>query len=75
MLLTGVVDLHRPGAVARRFIKALGETMALDGQECQIGASIGIAIFPHDGSDAGELIKYADIAMYHAKSLGKNAYQ
>ena len=75
VLLTGVADLHGPGAVARRFIKALGETMSLDGQECQIGASIGIAIFPDDGSDAGELIKNADIAMYHAKSLGKNAYQ
>ena len=75
VLLTSIHDLHGPGAVARRFIKALGETMTLNGQECNIGASIGIAIYPEDGADAGELIKHADIAMYHAKALGKNAYQ
>ena len=75
VLLTSIHDLHGPGAVARRFIKALGETMTLNGQDCNIGASIGIAIYPDDGGDAGELIKHADIAMYHAKSLGKNAYQ
>ena len=75
VLLTSIHDLHGPGTVARRFIKALGETMTLNGQECNIGASIGIAIYPDDGADAGELIKHADIAMYHAKALGKNAYQ
>ncbi|MCC6707115.1 MAG: EAL domain-containing protein [Gammaproteobacteria bacterium] len=75
VLLTAVHDLHGPGTVARRFIKSLGETITLNGQDCHIGASIGIAIYPDDGSDAGELIKNADIAMYHAKSLGKNAYQ
>ncbi|MBK8958343.1 MAG: EAL domain-containing protein [Proteobacteria bacterium] len=75
VLLTAVHDLHGPGAVARRFIKTLGETITLNGQDCHIGASIGISIYPDDGSDAGELIKNADIAMYHAKSLGKNAYQ
>ena len=75
VLLTAIQDLHGPGTVARRFIKALGETMILNGQECNIGASIGIAIYPDDGHDAGELIKHADIAMYHAKNLGKNAYQ
>lgn len=75
VLLTSIHDLHGPGAVARRFIKALGETMTLNGTDCNIGASIGIAIYPDDGNDAGELIKNADIAMYHAKSLGKNAYQ
>jgi diguanylate cyclase (GGDEF)-like protein len=75
VLLTGIHDLHGPGSVARRFIKSLGETITLNGQDCHIGASIGISIYPDDGSDAGELIKNADIAMYHAKSLGKNAYQ
>jgi len=75
VLLTNIHDLHGPGSVARRFIKSLGETITLNGQNCHIGASIGISIYPDDGSDAGELIKNADIAMYHAKSLGKNAYQ
>ena len=75
VLLAAIQDLHGPGTVARRFIETLGEVISLNGQECYIGASIGIAIYPDDGADAGELIKNADIAMYHAKSVGKNAYQ
>ena len=75
VLLTGVHDPHGPGTVARRFIKTLGETITLNGQDCHVGASIGIALYPDDGADAGELMRNADIAMYHAKSLGKNAYQ
>jgi diguanylate cyclase (GGDEF)-like protein len=75
VLLTTVEDMHGPSAVARRLIATLGEPFDLNGQVCHVGASIGIALYPEDGNEAGELIKNADIAMYHAKDLGKNAYQ
>ena len=39
------------------------------------GASIGIAVSPSDTSDPETLIKYADLAMYQAKSSGRNNYQ
>jgi diguanylate cyclase len=74
-LLGGVRDMHGPALVARRFIDVIGKKVILNGNDCHVGASIGIAIYPDDGIDASDLIKNADIAMYHAKKLGKNAYQ
>ncbi len=41
----------------------------------QVGLSIGIALFPYNSGDYNVLIKYADIAMYHAKRGGKNCYR
>ena len=38
-------------------------------------ASIGITLFPHDATHAGQLLKNADIAMYQAKVAGKNCYR
>ena len=49
--------------------------MSLQGEECRVTASIGISIYPGDGTDEQTLIKNADIAMYFAKEEGKNNYQ
>jgi EAL domain-containing protein (putative c-di-GMP-specific phosphodiesterase class I) len=49
--------------------------MVLTGEECRVTASIGISIYPGDGTDEQTLIKNADIAMYFAKEEGKNNYQ
>lgn len=46
----------------------------IDGYEVHLTASIGIAVYPRDGEDAGTLIKHADIAMYRVKEQGKNSY-
>ena len=42
--------------------------------EYNVGLSIGVALFPHHTEDYNVLLKYADIAMYHAKRSGKNQY-
>jgi EAL domain-containing protein (putative c-di-GMP-specific phosphodiesterase class I) len=44
-------------------------------QELNVTFSIGISVYPHDGSDANTLIKNADAAMYHAKEAGRDNYQ
>ncbi len=44
-------------------------------EKYQIGFSIGIALYPFHTKDYNVLIKYADIAMYHAKKSGKNSYR
>lgn len=47
--------------------KLLSEPMNIDGHELQVGASIGISLFPEHGAFADDLIKHADAAMYYAK--------
>jgi diguanylate cyclase (GGDEF)-like protein len=62
-------------AVAEKVIQALSEPYHLDGHEVQVSASIGISIYPADGSDVETLVKNADTAMYRAKEQGRNNYQ
>ncbi|RDV02284.1 putative bifunctional diguanylate cyclase/phosphodiesterase [Undibacter mobilis] len=57
-------------ALASRIAKALKEPFHIAGHRIDVGASIGIAMAPHDGVDADELIKKADMALYAAKSNG-----
>jgi len=47
----------------------------IDGRELRLGASIGIALYPHDGLDVATLLKHADTAMYHAKAQGRDNAQ
>lgn len=58
--------------IAERIIGTINEPMELHGAQVQIGASIGIAMFPQDGNDSITLMKNADTAMYAAKKAGKN---
>ena len=53
----------------------LAKPFELDGPECWITASIGVALFPRDGCDPEPLIRSADTAMYHAKAQGPNQYE
>ncbi|MBU2279300.1 MAG: EAL domain-containing protein [Gammaproteobacteria bacterium] len=61
--------------VARKMIKTIGEPMQLGAHTVSVSPSIGIAVFPEDALDAKELLKHADVAMYHAKDNGRNNFQ
>jgi diguanylate cyclase (GGDEF)-like protein/PAS domain S-box-containing protein len=61
--------------VAEKILRALQEPLRIDGQEMQLGASIGISIFPGDAGDGESLLRNADAAMYLAKQLGRNHYR
>lgn len=58
--------------IAQKIIHALQAEFIIDGKEIFITASVGISIFPKDGSDVDSTIKAADIAMYQVKNKGKN---
>jgi diguanylate cyclase (GGDEF)-like protein len=60
---------------AQRLVEQLGLPYALGNKDCHVTMSIGISIFPDDGSDSPALLKAADMAMYRAKETGRNNYQ
>ncbi len=61
--------------VARRILESVAQPVRLGEHEMLVTASIGIAVFPHDGEDPETLYRNADLAMYAAKRTGKNAFQ
>jgi diguanylate cyclase (GGDEF)-like protein/PAS domain S-box-containing protein len=69
--LTGRVDVVD---IANKFIDCLEKPFLLGGQEVRISASIGIALYPDDGLTIDELVRRADLAMYHVKAQGKNGH-
>jgi len=62
-------------ALARQIIESLSAPYDIDGNEVVIGASIGIALAPDDGTQTGLLLKNADMALYRAKSDGRGAWR
>ncbi len=75
VLLEGYKNDDNISHVARKMIKTIGEPMQLGAHTVSISPSIGIAVYPEDASDAKELLKHADVAMYHAKDSGRNNFQ
>lgn len=61
--------------IAGKLLEAIAAINVVGSHEIDITASIGISIFPDDGSDGEELLRHADAAMYHAKQMGSNNYQ
>ncbi|VXD24871.1 putative Diguanylate cyclase [Planktothrix serta PCC 8927] len=61
--------------IAQAILFTLSQGCVVNGQECQIGASIGISFYPTDGSDLETLVNQADTAMYRSKHQGKNRYE
>lgn len=61
--------------VADKILQSLNRKTVLDGRELTVTTSIGISVYPDDGDSVGELMKCADMAMYHAKEKGKNNFQ
>ncbi len=74
VLLPELHSAEDASVVAQNFIDALQEPFCLEGHCLNIGASIGVAIFPCDGMDVDGLIKRAELALYKAKEQGRNTY-
>jgi diguanylate cyclase (GGDEF)-like protein len=75
MVLPDLVDPQDASRVARRLLACFEEPFRLGTHEVFVTGSIGISVYPEDGASSDELIQNADVAMYHAKDQGGNAYR
>jgi len=74
VLLNGVSTEEQAARAATRVIEQLAQPITIASHEVFVSASIGIVLFPRDGDDLDALLRNADIAMYHAKSEGRNRF-
>jgi diguanylate cyclase (GGDEF)-like protein/PAS domain S-box-containing protein len=75
IIVEGFAEVGQVTAVAEKILRAFAEPMQAGSHEVFVTPSIGIAICPETLNDTEELLKCADIAMYHAKQEGRNNYQ
>ena len=75
VVMKGVVDTEQVREAATRITNALAAPMVIDGRTLVTTVSIGVALYPHDGADMGELLRHSDTAMYQAKDRGRNNFQ
>lgn len=75
LYLSDYQDVDKPDHFSAKLIDTFNNPFTLKGQEFFITVSVGISQYPKDGDDVYTLLQNADIAMYEAKSLGKNQYQ
>ncbi|MDO8617011.1 MAG: EAL domain-containing protein [Dehalococcoidia bacterium] len=75
LLLPSLPKVQDAVDVAARVLEQTRRQAVLAGQEFQVTASLGIAIYPDDGEDVESLLKNADAAMYRAKEKGRDNYQ
>ncbi|GAB1483774.1 hypothetical protein MASR2M78_25900 [Treponema sp.] len=73
-LVADVEDEKAAELVAKKLVDAFNEPINLDGKQCKLGLSIGIALYPGDAQKSDELIRRADEAMYIVKRSGKRNY-
>lgn len=75
LVLTEMDEAGHATISAKKALDAVAEPHHIAGHELHLSASIGVSIYPDDGQDAETLMRNADIAMYHAKELGRGRYQ
>ncbi len=75
VILQDLRDPQTANAIGHKLLDALKTPFNLDGYELFVTASVGISVFPRDGSDVATLLRNADSAMYRAKDNGKNGLQ
>lgn len=75
ILIQDVNKAEDLAVLARKILQMLALPFYISEQELYVTASIGIAVYPQDSEQVDDLLKYANVAMYAAKKLGRNNYQ
>ena len=72
MVLVNQPSLRFTLRMIERLRQSLTQPVSFMHKEIAVGASLGVAVYPHDGHTAADLVRAADVAMYHAKATGRN---
>jgi diguanylate cyclase (GGDEF)-like protein/PAS domain S-box-containing protein len=75
LLLPALSSDKSAAFVAQRILDALGQPFGVDGHELHVSGSVGISLYPRDGTDIETLMRAAGTAVYHAKREGRSNYQ
>jgi diguanylate cyclase (GGDEF)-like protein/PAS domain S-box-containing protein len=76
VILNGIADVEEIGKIVdQRLISLIRKPHQVDGAELNISCSVGVAVYPDDGDDIDRLMRHADVAMYQAKSSGRDNLQ
>lgn len=75
VVMEKIPDIKNPATLAQKLIESFKKAININGNKLSISTSIGISLYPSDGSDTGTLIKNADAAMYLAKHEGRNNFK
>jgi diguanylate cyclase (GGDEF)-like protein/PAS domain S-box-containing protein len=68
-------NIEESSPILERLLQAASDPVTIGNDVMQVSASIGVTLYPQDGSDADQLMRHADQAMYGAKQAGKNQYR
>lgn len=74
VVLSEIKDATDAAVAADRILGCLKDPFLLEGREFFVTGSVGISVYPQDGTDVETLVKNADAAMYRAKQRGRNAF-
>lgn len=74
VIVTNVVDQAIVNRICEDILRAIAQPYCLGDDVANVSVSIGVTMYPEDASDASELLKNADMAMYGAKDSGRNQY-
>jgi diguanylate cyclase (GGDEF)-like protein len=75
LLWNGLKSAEDAAVLAQRILSILARPFTVEGNTLNVGASIGISIYPNDGRDFAELLKNADAALYDAKESGRGTWR
>jgi diguanylate cyclase (GGDEF)-like protein/PAS domain S-box-containing protein len=75
IILTHLKDLPSVEILAKKIVEEMARPYYINRQEVKSGTSLGVAMYRKDGNDVGDLLQKADLAMYRAKSSGRNQYR
>ena len=73
-VLASVKDRADIALAAKKVLEECGQPIMVEGAECRVGFSMGIAVFPDDGDSIEAIMSAADDAMYRVKRGDKNGY-